>query len=121
MVRKWVALGLLIVAVAGAVLTVVGFSTTRYTVTTKHYTVDYDLTGGTYYKTGTDTVLEGPDQLVNWSSATLNQDQKNARSEWKEVPKMAEDLHDTPIWIGFVVFGVFGIAGLSVWKSIKYY
>lgn len=121
MVRKWVALGLCLVAVAGLVLMTVGICTTKYTVKTRHYEVDYDLSTGEYFSTSTGEKLDGPDKLVNWSSATANQDFSNARNEWKEVPKAAEGMHSTPIWVGALMFLIFGVAAFSTWKSIKYY
>ena len=121
MVRKWVALGLFLVAVAGLVLTIVGICTTKYTVKTRHYEVDYDLATKEYFSTSTGEKLDGPDKLVNWSSATANQEYVNAKNEWKEVPTTAENMRSTPIWIGAITLLVFGVAALATWNSIRYY
>ena len=58
---------------------------------------------------------------MNFSSATFNQDLTNAEKEWDEVPKLAKNKHSTPIWIGFVMFGVCGLVGGGIWAGIKYY
>ncbi len=121
MVRKWVVLGLFLVAVAGLVIGIIGLTTNRYTVKTKHFEVTYDLAEEAYYSASTGEKLEKPDQLVNFSSATFNQDLTNAEKEWDEVPKLAKNKHSTPIWIGFVVFGVCGLVGGGIWAGIKYY
>ena len=134
MIRKWVALGLLLVAVAGLVIGIVGIATTRHLVTTKHLQVEYDISSKTYYKVDTEEkynfsseiyekaavgdALNGDKLLTEWFNKPTNQ---NYSDEWKEIPKKAEGQHGTPIWIGFIIFVVFGVAALSTWKSIKYY
>ena len=118
MVRKWVALGLLLVAVAGLVIGLIGIFTTRHTVKTKHLTVDYDVSEKAYYDTETGEKIDETVRLENWAKSPAN---LNFTDEWKEIQKKADNQHATPIWIGFIMFAVFGAAALGTWKSIKYY
>ncbi len=110
MVRKWVALGLLLIALGGLVVLLVGITTTTYTIRTRHVEAEYDFAAGTV-----------TDSRIVVSSGSEIQDQKNLRDELKEVPKIAENMHSTPIWIGAVVLLVFGVAAFATWKSIRYY
>lgn len=118
MVRKWVALGLLLVAVAGLVIGILGIVTTKHTVTTKHLTVDYDVSEEIYYDHETGEKLDGEALLAEWEKQPAN---LNFSDEWKEIPKKADGKHATPIWIGFIMFVVFGATATGIFKSIKYY
>lgn len=118
MARKWVALGLALVAVVGLVIGILGIVNTKHTVTTKHLTVDYDISKKIYYDHETGEELDGEALLAAWDKLPANQ---NFTDEWKEVPKKAEGQHSTPIWVGFIVFLVFGATSAGIFKSIRYY
>ena len=118
MVRKWVALGLALVAVAGLVIGILGIVTTKHTVTTKHLTVDYDVSKKIYYDHETGEELDGDALLEGWAKAPAN---LNFTDEWKDIPKQADGKHSTPIWIGFIMFVVFGATAAGIFKSIRYY
>lgn len=110
MIRKWVALCLLLVAVGGLVVLLIGATTTHYTVHTRHVEAEYDI--------AEDKILSS---RIIASTGSENQDQKNLKDELKDVHRIAAGMHSTPIWIGSVVLFVFGLASLITWKSIRYY
>lgn len=118
MARKWVALGLLLVALGGLTLGIVGIATTRFTVKTKHLEYDYDVAEKAYYDTATGEKADEAALLDGWSKASANQ---NYSDEWKSIPKTANGRHATPIWIGFIAFIVFGAVAFGIMKSIRYY